>query len=491
MTSSSTVINYSDFINAVGKLSTIAINENKPNFVDFDTSGRVDFSNQYIKNQKITFATKLCKMIKVNIKSIVKSNYKHLIKEYKNVLNSVSKSYWERIRYENVNFFYSDIKSEIYETSISMFVKSILKHLDISNATPKSWYYKVYKNLRDIPKRIYIRHTFNDNSSEKKKSVIFKLNELLKHSPSACSMVIEQDENMYNWYYPPKTFIEKIISYLLYLELVDLVRDYFIYGKHKAYYKDIPDLYNILIRNETYMEGFAVEYNKFANRVSDLLKPIYIERNKSRLEMEADPIRYSIATNVAKIILKQASKETDMISCMHVENICKLIQEVKNMSSPNMDPRCDTYLEGTDDFDRLNTFRILDLFKEKTKAFEDYAKQRSKEASKDLDLSQNYKLIEYITSGEYDLGDSSLVREGLYVFAKTIKKAIWNYIESYTKDVKKISQWLDDKIISKISYGFKYDSEEEFRNYVKYSSMHETGFDKFSNPAIAELLQVK
>lgn len=474
---SNTVINYSDIINVVGKLS-VTINEDKRNLVEFDTCGR-DFSSQYAKNEKTAFATKLCKTIKFNVESIVKSNYRHFIKDYKDILNSVSKSYWERIRYENVNFFYSDIKTEIYETSISMFVKNVFKHLDIQQiSAPESWYYKVYKSLKNIPDRIYIRHTFNE-APQKKKSVVFTLHEMLgHHSPNACTMSLEQDDDLFQFHYPPIVFIEKITNYLFYLELVDLVCDYFIYGKHKAYYKDIPDLFNILIRNETYMEGFAVEYNKFANRVSDLLKPVYIERNEFRSEMAKDPICYSIATNVAKIILKQSSVETEMISCMHVDHICKLIQEVKNMSSPNMDPRCDTYLEGTDDLDRLNTFRILDLFKEKTKAFEAYAE----EGTKDLDFSHNPKVMEYITSDKNDLDDEKLI-----TFVDTIKEAIWKYIESYTKDVKKIALWLDDKINSKISYGFKYDSEEEFRNYVKYLSMHETGFDKFSNPAIAKL----
>lgn len=432
------VIKYSEIIKILKNFPMDEINDSK-----LIKCVRTDNEN----DDKTKFVKSLLGIIHCNARSNVKHNSKYFLKEFEKIFDSVAESLWERIQYENVNFFVNDVKANVYETAVNMFMKHcfqsfhrikinddqcgldavLVKLIDTDGTVKVCNLNKLYGNIYN-PNTIY--DTFITFENDCLPSVSY-----------------------------PYIFFPKIYSFFKYFELNRMIIDSITFKNFKkAKYHEAFE--NILMRNNIFMNSFGIEYARFSKQLMGQICAI---------NAKYPNFRASIGDEILPILMNKDSRVGDLGDCDFAKDVVMLLSKAKSMSAPNLDSRCDTLCVNLEELENsyLNTFKKL--FELKEKVFEP--------------LEYKEDTINAIYSAMiFGSGPCPPEYES---YGKILDECISEVETVYHSIVSELEAWCVEKIDTKVYYGYNYDAQRDFSEYFYNKKYVNTdSFVKFTNPAV-------
>ena len=436
------VIKYSEILKI---LKNFSMNE-------FDTSKHIKYirTNDEYKD-KTEFLKTLLGIVHCNARSYVKDNSKKLIREFENIFDSVAESLWERIKYENVNFFTNDVKTNVYETALNMFMKQYFEAFSPINKNDDQY------NTESV------LVTLVDTDETVK---VCNLNKLFEnvYIPTKIydTFITFENDCLPNVGYPDR-FFPIIYRFYKYYELNKMIIDHLlIMNLKKSKYHEAFE--NILMRNDIFMKSFGIEYARFSKKFMDQIYAI---------NMKYSNYKGLIAEEIRPILMNKDSRVGDLSNCEFARDILMILSKAKSMSAPNMDIRCDTLCENLEELENsyLNSFNKL--FELKEKVFEP--------------LEYNEDTIDSIYSTM--IFDSGFCPPEYESYGEIFDKCISEVDTLYRSIVSELETWCIVKIDSKIDYGYNYDAKQYFNKYfVERKYVNTDSFVKFTNPAVFNLI---
>ena len=419
---------------------------------EFDTSKHIKYirTNDEYKD-KTEFLKTLLGIVHCNARSYVKDNSKKLIREFENIFDSVAESLWERIKYENVNFFTNDVKTNVYETALNMFMKQYFEAFSPINKNDDQY------NTESV------LVTLVDTDETVK---VCNLNKLFEnvYIPTKIydTFVTFENDCLPNVGYPDR-FFPIIYRFYKYYELNRMIVDHLlIMNLKKSKYHEAFE--NILMRNDIFMKSFGIEYARFSKKFMDQIYAI---------NMKYPNYKGLIAEEILPILMNKDSHVGDLGDCEFARDVVMLLSKAKSMSAPNLDSRCDTLCENLEELENsyLNTFNKL--FELKEKVFEP--------------LEHNENAIDSIFSTMIH-GDKFCLPEH-ESYANILDECISEVEIVYQTIVSELERWCIAKIDDKVNYGYNYDAKQDFNSYFTNRKYVNTdSFVKFTNPAVFNLI---
>ena len=400
---------------------------------------------------KTEFLKTLLRIIHGNARSNVKDNSKYYFKEFEKIFDSVAESLWERIQYENVNFFVNDVKANVYETALNMFMKQC---------------FEIFSSIKSNGDRynidsILVKLVDTDGTIK-----VCNLNKLFEnvYIPTKIydTFITFENDCLPSVSYP-YVFFPKIYRFFKYFELNQMIVDHicFMNFKRDKYHEAFE---KILMRNNIFMTSFGIEYSRFSKQLMGQICAI---------NAKYPNYRRSIADEILPILMNKDSHVGDLGDCDFARDVVMLLSKAKSMSAPNLDSRCDTLCENLEELENsyLNTFNKL--FELKEKVFEP--------------LEYNDNAIDSIFSTMIS-GDKFCLPEH-ESYAKILDECISEVEIVYQTIVSELERWCSAKIDDKVNYGYNYDAQRDFSEYFcnrKY--VNTDSFVKFTNPAVFNLI---
>ena len=446
MTNEPVIIKFSDIIKL---LNSLPINE-----LDFSrhvTYVRTDDE----ENDKTKFLRSLFSIIHYDAQVNVHSESKKLIREFEDIFDSVADSLWERIKYENVNFFVNDVKANVYETALNMFMK---KCFGTFNTLHK-------KGNRNNLNSIIVKLIDTDQTVK-----VCDLRKLSDNIYVKKSVYPDRIYDTFVTFYPdclpnvadPYRLFLIIYEFYKYYEINRLISNHMTNTISKKFDRH-ESFNNILIRNDIFMKSFAIEYSKFSKKI---LSPI------SKINLKYPNLGKCVADEIYPILINKNSRVGDLAECDFARDILSIISLAKSMSAPNMDLRCDTLCENLEELEKyyINTF--TSLYELKEKVFEP--------------LEYNETIIEKVYDSLFDSEECPPEYES---YKKILYECIAEAENVYYMIVSELEAWCINKIEDKINYGYNYDPIVDIREYFKNEKyVNDSSFVKLSNPTIFNLI---
>lgn len=445
LTNNPVIIKFSDIIRL---LNTHPMNE-------YDTSRCASYvrTDNELRDKR-DFLKSLFSIIHYNAQVSVHGEAKKLIKEFEDIFDSVAESLWERIKYENVNFFTNDVKANVYETAINMFMK---KYFGTFNALDKK---DGRNNLDSIVVKLI------DTANSVKVCNLRKLFENV-HIPDKIydTFVTFSPDCLPNVFCPERLFLI-IHEFFKYYELNHLIIGH-MHNMISRKFAAHDAFINILTRNDIFMKSFAIEYSKFSKKFLSSI---------SKTNLQFSNLRKCIADEIFPILLNKDSHVGDLAECDFARDMLNILNGAKSMSAPNMDARCDTLCENLEELENsyLNTFNALYELKEKV-----------------------FEPLEYNESVISSIYESLFDSEGFYDECppdyESYKDILYERIseaENVYDSIKSVLEaWCINKIDDKVNYGYNYDAIIDISEYFKKEKyVNDRSFVKFSNPTVFNLI---
>lgn len=433
------------FLDIIRLLNTHPMNE-------YDTSRCATYvrTNNELKDKR-DFLQSLFSIVHYNAQVSVHGEAKKLIKEFEDIFDSVAESLWERIKYENVNFFTNDVKSNVYETALNMLMK---KYFGTFNPLDK-------KDGRNNLDSIVVKLIDTDNSVK-----VCNLRKLFEnvHVPDKIydTFVTFSPDCLPNVFDPERLFLI-IHEFFKYYELNRLIIDY-MHNMISMKFAGHDAFINILTRNDIFMKSFAIEYSRFSKKFLSSI---------SKTSFRCPSLRKCIADEIFPILLNKDSHVGDLAECDFARDMINILNGAKSMSAPNMDARCDTLCENLEELEKdyINTFNSLYELKEKV--FEP--------------LEYNENAIDSIFSTMIH-GDKFCLPEH-ESYANILDERILEAENVYDSIKSVLEAWCINKIDDKVNYGYNYDAIIDISEYFKKEKyVNDSSFVKFSNPTIFNLI---
>lgn len=448
------IIKFSDIIKL---LNTLPMNE-------FGYSRYVSYvRTDDEENDKIKFLRTLFSIIHYDAQTNVHAEAKKLIREFEDVFDSVADSLWERIKYENVNFFVNDVKANVYETAINMFMKKCFGEFNVLRK----------KGIRNNIDSIVVKLVDTDETV--KVCNLRKLFDNIYHQKSYYNP--DRIYDMFVTFYPdclpnvfdPYRLFLIIHEFYKYYEINKLILGH-MHNMISRKFKHHESFINILTRNDIFMKSFAIEYSKFSKKfISSIAK----------LNLRYPDLRKCIADEIYPILLNKDSHVGDLAECDFARDMLNILNGAKSMSAPNMDYRCDTLCENLEELENsyINTFNALYELKEKV--FEP--------------LKYDESVIESIYDGLFDCVECPPEYEECPPDYETYKDVLYERIseaENVCDSIKSVLEaWCINKIEDKVNYGYNYDAINDISEYFRNEKyVNDSSFVKFSNPTIFNLI---
>lgn len=445
LTNNPVIIKFSDIIRL---LNTHPMNE-------YDTSRCASYvrTDNELRDKR-DFLKSLFSIIHYNAQVSVHGEAKKLIKEFEDIFDSVAESLWERIKYENVNFFTNDVKANVYETALNMFMK---KYFGTFNALDKK---DGRNNLDSIVVKLI------DTANSVKVCNLRKLFENV-HIPDKIydTFVTFSPDCLPNVFCPERLFLI-IHEFFKYYELNHLIIGH-MHNMISRKFAGHDAFINILTRNDIFMKSFAIEYSKFSKKFLSSI---------SKSSFRCPSLRRCIADEIFPILLNKDSHVGDLAECDFARDMLNILNGAKSMSAPNMDARCDTLCENLEELEKSYISTFNSLYELKEKVFEP--------------LEYNETVIGNIYESLFD-------SEGFYDECppdyESYKDILYERIseaENVYDSIKSVLEaWCINKIDDKVNYGYNYDAIIDISEYFKKEKyVNDRSFVKFSNPTVFNLI---
>lgn len=442
------IIKFSDIIRL---LNTHPMNE-----LDLSRCASYVRTKNELKDKR-DFLKSLFSIIHYNAQVSVHAESKKLIREFDDIFDSVAESLWERIKYENVNFFTNDVKANVYETALNMLMK---KYFGTFNALDK-------KDGRNNLDSIVVKLIDTDNSVK-----VCNLHKLFEnvHVPNKIydMFVTFSPDCLPNVFDPERLFLI-IHEFFKYYEINLLIISHMNnmisrkFAGHDAFI-------NILTRNDIFMKSFAIEYSKFSKKFLSSV---------SKINLKLPNLRKCIADEIFPILMNKDSHVGDLAECDFARDMLNILNGAKSMSAPNMDYRCDTLCENLEELENSYINAFNSLYELKEKVFEP--------------LGYNESTIESIYDSLFDSENCPHEYEECPPDYESYKDILYERIteaENVYDSIKSVLEsWCVTKIDDKVNYGYNYDAIIDISEYFKKEKyVNDSSFVKFSNPTIFNLI---
>lgn len=441
------IIKFSEIIKLI---DTFPMNE-------FSTSRCITYTRTDVEEKdKTRFLRTLFSIIHYDAREKVHAEAKKLIREFEDIFDSVSDSLWERIKYENVNFFVNDVKANAYETALNMFMKKCF-------STFNTLHKKGIKNNLDsiVVKLIDTDETVKVCNLRKLFDNIFKQKTYYSHDKLYDLFVTFYPDYLPKVFDPYRLFLI-IHEFYKYYEINRLIYDH-MHNMISRKFNRHESFNNILVRNDIFMKSFAIEYSKFSKKILSSIAKINLTRPN---------LKKSIANEIYPILVNKHTSVGDLAECDFARDILSIISLAKSMSAPNLDIRCDTFCENLEKLEKWYIDTFTSLFELKEKVFEP--------------LEYNEPVIESIYSNLFDSDECPPEYES---YKKIIYERIAEAENIYDSIVSELEAWCINKIEDKINYGYNYDPIVDIHEYFKNEKyVNDSSFVKLSNPTIFNLI---
>lgn len=447
------IIKYSEILKIIKSLPMNEFNESKHIIY-------VRSDNE--EKDKTDFLKTLLRIIHTTARSSAVANSKKLLKEFEKIFDSVADSLWERIKYENVNFFVNDVKSNVYETALNMFMK---EYFGASAPFIKNGVQYnidgIFGTRTDI-NGILVTLVDTDGTTK-----VCNLNKLFEnvYTPNTTydAFITFANDCLPSVSYPDY-FFHIIYRFYKYFEINRMITDHFLFiNLKKSKYHEAFE--NILMRNDIFMKSFGIEYAKFSKQFMSSICDI--NANYPNLEE-------SITKEVLPILTNKESHVGDFAECNFARDVLNILTKAKSMSAPNLDSRCNTLCEDLDYLEKSYIDSFKKLFELKEKIFEplEYNETSIAVLSANLFFNNDVCPLEYQS------------------YKKIFEECVSEVSDAYRRILSILETWCVKKIDDKVNYGYNYEARRDFGEYFtnrKYVNTDD--FVKFTNPAIYNLIK--